>query len=255
MQINWLITFLTSLTIFFASIVHGIAGFGLAQLGMGILPLFRSPQSAAIIFSIVAVFSNFRVWWSVRDSFDFKEYLKPLIGLTVGMPMGLYLFNQMNTEQVKTAIGATLLIAAILIILNNQTKMIEKWFENKDYEPKWLLPISVGLIAGLLGGAVAIPGPPMVFYGTFMAANGLWTNEKMKSIFTAFFGTLMLYRVFSVAVTGDVTGALSLEALIAIPPMLLGSWIGISIFKNISNKWFNWLVIALLILNALILLF
>lgn len=254
MDLDWIITLLTSITIFFASIVHGIAGFGLAQIGMGILPLFRTAKSAAVIFSMVATVSNFRVWWSVRDEFDFKEYIKPVIGLIVGMPLGIYLFNQMNEEQVKTAIGIILIIAVIIITLGKQTNVMKNWFEDKEYEPKWLIPISVGLIAGILGGAVAIPGPPMILYGTFMSASGIWTNKKMKSVFTAFFGTLMLYRVFNVVIANDLTIALTIESFITIPAMLIGSWIGIKIFDNISNKFFNWLVIGLLIINAVILL-
>ncbi|NLC54614.1 MAG: sulfite exporter TauE/SafE family protein [Erysipelothrix sp.] len=254
MNIDWIITLLTSITIFFASIVHGVAGFGLAQFGMGIMPFFRSVESAAIIFSMVATVSNFRIWWSVRDEFDFKEYIKPVIGLLVGMPMGIYIFNQLNEGQIKVAIGIILILGTILIILNKQTKILEKSFKDKKHKPNWFIPIAVGLSAGVLGGAVAIPGPPMILYGTFMAASGLWSNAKMKSIFTAFFGTLMLYRVLSVAVLGDITLSLAIEALITVPAMLLGSWIGIEIFKKISSKIFNWVVIVLLIINALILL-
>ena len=71
MGIELVETILTSVTIFFASIVHGIAGFGLAQVSMGFMPLFRDAASAAVIFSMIAVVSNFRVWFSVREEFDF----------------------------------------------------------------------------------------------------------------------------------------------------------------------------------------
>lgn len=255
MDIQWIDTILTSITIFFASIVHGIAGFGLAQVGMGIMPFFRSAASAAVIFSMVAVVSNFQVWLSVRDEFDVKDWIKPVIGLAVGMPLGIYIFNQLNEEQVKLTIGIVLVIAVILIVLGKQTSVMKKWFEGKKYEPKWILPIIVGFVAGVLGGAVAIPGPPMILYGTFMSSTGLWSSKKMKSIFTAFFGVLMLYRLITVAIQGSVTLSLVIEALIAIPALLLGAWIGIKIFKKISNKIFNWIIVALLALNALVLLF
>lgn len=254
MGIDWLITLLTSITIFFASIVHGIAGFGLAQFGMGIMPLFRTAASAAVIFSIVATVSNFTVWWSVREEFDFKDWIKPVIGLLFGMPIGIYIFNQMNEDQVKLAIGVILIIAAILIVLGKQTNKLDKLFEDRNYEPSWFIPVSVGLVAGILGGAVAIPGPPMILYGSIMTAGGLWSNKKMKSIFTSFFGTLMLYRVINSLIAGDVTLALGVEALIAIPAMLLGTSLGIWIFNKISSKLFNWIVVALMIVNAAILL-
>lgn len=60
---DWLMTLWTALVIFGATVVHGIAGFGLAQISMGVLPLLRSPELASVVFSIVAVVSNARVWW------------------------------------------------------------------------------------------------------------------------------------------------------------------------------------------------
>lgn len=254
MDIQWIETLLTSITIFFASIVHGIAGFGLAQVSMGFMPLFRSAASSAVIFSMVAVVSNFRVWLSVRDEFDVKDWMKPVIGLAAGMPLGLYVFNQMNESQVKIAIGIVLLIAVFLIVLREQTTIMENWFKDREYEPKWAIPILVGFISGILGGAVAIPGPPMILYGAFMVSTGIWSGKKMKATFTAFFGTLMLYRVATVVAQGSVTPSLVVEALIAIPAMLLGAWIGILIFNKIPKKIFQWIVIAMLTINAFVLL-
>ena len=254
MGIEWIKTIMTSVTIFFASIVHGVAGFGLAQLGMGILPLFRTAASSAIIFSMVSIVSNFVVWWSVREEFDVKEWLKPVIGLIVGMPLGLYIFNGMNEAQVKTTIGIVLVVAVIFIVLGKQTDIMANVFKDKKYRPKWALPIAVGFVAGVLGGAVAIPGPPMILYGTFMTSAGLWTNKQMKAIFTGFFGILMVYRVLSTAIQGSITMGLTIEALIAIPALLLGTKLGIMIFDKISSKVFNWIVIAMLALNAVILL-
>lgn len=254
MAIEWMETLLTSVTIFFASIVHGIAGFGLAQVAMGFMPLFRSAASAAVIFSMVAVISNFRIWWSVREEFDVKDWLKPVIGLAAGMPVGLYVFNQLDEGQVQFAIGIVLLIAVAFIIIGKQTSIMKNVFEDKEYKPKWVIPITVGFIAGVLGGAVAIPGPAMILYGTFMASTGQWTGKKMKATFTAFFGVLMLYRVVSVAIQGSITLSLVLEAIIAIPAMLLGAWVGIYIYNKIPNKIFNWVVIGMLTINAFVLL-
>ena len=255
MDIEWINTLYTALTIFVATIVHGIAGFGFAQVSMGAMPLFRSAASAMVIFSMVAVVSNFRVWWSVRESFEWKEWLKPMLGLIAGLPVGLYVFNQMDKQQVRLAIGIVLLLAVVLLVLAKQTKLLKKWVKDSDYEPGWVLPLVVGFIAGILGGAVAIPGPPMILYGTFMAATGKWSHKKMKAIFTAFFGALMLYRVLAVSIQGEMTGSLALEAAIAIPGLLLGAWIGIYIFNKIPQKTFNWVILSLLTVNAFILIF
>lgn len=255
MDISWMDTLFSSITIFIASIVHGIAGFGLAQVAMGIMPLFRTAASAAAIFSIVAVISNFRVWLSVREEFDVKDWIKPVIGLIVGLPLGLYVFNQLDKGQVRIAIGLVLLLAVILIVLGKQTNALKNLFEDKDYSDGWILPLIAGFSAGVLAGAVAIPGPPMILYGTFMVATNNWNGKKMKATFTAFFGTVMLYRVAVISFQGKMNLGLFTEALIAIPAMLLGVYVGIKIFEKIPQKIFNWIVIGMLTINAFILLF
>lgn len=254
MDINWLDTGLTAAVVFFATVVHGIAGFGLAQVSMGLLPLFRTPEAASVIFSIVAIFSNARVWWSVREEFDWRDWAVPVIGLAFGMPVGIYVFSALSKSQLRIAIGITLLVAVVLLAALRQISAVREWLKNTGFEPGWKTGVSAGFLAGLLGGAVAIPGPPMILYGTFMMTAGFWKSGRMKAVFTAFFGTLMLYRTLSLSVTGTVTSAYLLEAAVALPGMFLGAWIGIMIYDRIPRKIFAWVVLAMLTVNAIVLL-
>jgi len=95
----------------------------------------------------------------------------------------------------------------------------------------------------------------MIVYGAFMSASGFWSDEEMKATFTAFFGTLMLYRLGSLTYTGAVTTPLMIEAVVAIPMVFLGAWIGVYIFDHIPERLFQWLVLVLLTVNAFVLLY
>ncbi|MBD3209890.1 sulfite exporter TauE/SafE family protein, partial [Candidatus Micrarchaeota archaeon] len=81
---------LTSAVIFLAALVHGIVGFGYAQVAMGLLPIFRDPGPASVVFTITAVLVNFGIFWSVRNSFRWKDWLFPAVGLLFGMPAGVF---------------------------------------------------------------------------------------------------------------------------------------------------------------------
>jgi uncharacterized membrane protein YfcA len=94
----------------------------------------------------------------------------------------------------------------------------------------------------------------MILYGAFMVAAEYWDSKKMKAVFTAFFGTLMLYRVGSVAITGAVTLSLLVEAAVAVPALFVGAWLGIKIYNVIPERIFSWVVLAMLTVNAVILL-
>lgn len=255
MDINWINTGLSALVIFVATIVHGIAGFGLAQVSMGIMPLFRSPASASAIFSVIAVVSNARIWWSVREDFDWRDWIIPVAGLAVGLPLGIFVFQSLNKSQLRIAIGITLLVAVALIAAVRQSSVVKDWLKEQEFEPDWKIGVVAGFLAGVLGGAVAIPGPPMILYGAFMVAAGFWKGDKMKAIFTAFFGTLMLYRVGSLAVTGEMTVPRLVEAAAALPALFLGAWLGIKIYELIPEDIFSWIVLVMLTINAFVLLF
>lgn len=253
MQFDWLVVALSAGSIFLGTLIHGIAGFGLAQVSMGLMPLFRSPTEASTIFGMVAIISNLRVWWSVRENFDWRDWLIPVAGLAVGLPLGILLLAQISEEQMRLIIGITLILAVILIALFRELKLIEKWVGDREIGNTWYLGLIAGFISGVLGGAVAIPGPSMILYGAFMLATNAWDSKKMKAIFTAFFGTLMLYRSISVTITGGMTLQLFLEALMMLPALFIGAWLGIKIYQVIPDKIFQWIVLGLLTVNAFIL--
>jgi uncharacterized membrane protein YfcA len=106
MTSDWVTTGLSAVVILFAAAVHGIAGFGLAQVSMGIMPLFRSPSSASIIFTATAVVADTGVWWSVRDAFDWEKWFVPAAGPLVGMPLGIYVFSRFDETQMRVATPA-----------------------------------------------------------------------------------------------------------------------------------------------------
>jgi len=255
MTSNWLTTGLSAVVILVASVVHGIAGFGFAQVSMGLMPLFRSPSSASIIFTATAVVSNARVWWSVRKAFDWQRWLVPVVGLAAGLPLGIYVFSRFNEAQMRVAIGSVLVLAVIVVGATQQLDAVTDWIEKKSYRPGKVVGATAGFLAGIFGGAVAVPGPPMIVYGAFMSASGFWSGEEMKATFTAFFGTLMLYRLGTLTYTGAVTTPLMIEAAIAIPMVFAGAWAGVYIFDHIPERLFQWLVLVLLTVNALVLLF
>jgi len=248
-----LITAYTSIIVLLAAIVHSIAGFGFAQVAMGLLPLIRDAQHASVIFNLLAIVTNGRVLWSVKDSFDLKSWGLPVIGLIFGMPVGIYFFQNLKPSQFRLGIGLTLLLAVILIISMRQIDYFKDLMKKSSWEPGPKTAILTGFIAGIFGGSVAIPGPPMIVYGAFLMASNKWKGDRMKAVFTGFFGTLMLYRLSGLVWAGNVTTPLVLEALIAIPAMLIGSALGIWIYEKIPENIFQWIVIVGLTINAFIL--
>ncbi|MFO8133177.1 MAG: sulfite exporter TauE/SafE family protein [Thermoplasmatota archaeon] len=253
MDVAWMTAALTSLVVFIASLVHGIAGFGYAQVAMGLLPLFRSPGPASVVFTITAIAANWRIFWSVRDDFAWKAWTVPVVGLVVGLPIGIYMFQGLDEGLLRLVIGVVLLLSVVFIVVIRQSELFDAWVGQRTVSPGWMWGVTAGFFGGVLGGAVAIPGPPMILYGAFMLAAGFWSDREMKAVLTAFFGTLMVYRLGTLAVTADVTVPLTVEALIALPALLLGAWMGIRVFDRLPQHMFRWIVLGALTVTAVLL--
>jgi len=101
MDIDWIVTLWSALVVLVATTVHGITGFGTGQIAMGVLPFFRDAGSASIVIFI----TNLRVFWSVRDKFNWKDWLIPVPGLAAGLPIGIYLYGAWDEGQLRVAIG------------------------------------------------------------------------------------------------------------------------------------------------------
>jgi hypothetical protein len=56
---------------------------------MEVLPFFRDAGSASIVVSIVVFITNLRIFWSVRDEFNWKDWIIPVAGLAAGLPIGI----------------------------------------------------------------------------------------------------------------------------------------------------------------------
>jgi uncharacterized protein len=255
MDIDWVATGLTAAVVFVATIVHGIAGFGTGQITMGVLPFFRDPGPASVIVSLLVFVTNVRVFWSVRDSFNLRDWLIPVIGMAVGLPVGVYMFGTLDPQGLSVAIGVVMLIGTVLIALTRQVSAINAWIRNSGWQPGPISGVTAGFLSGVTGGAVSIPGPPMIIYGAFLVETEYWEARQMKAIFTAFFATNLLYRLGILLFTGDLTGELAVEALVAAPALFLGTWLGIRLFDRLPKKVFRWFLIVFLLVLSLLLMF
>jgi len=255
MQLDPITTGLTAIVILLATFIHGVAGFGAAQVAMGLLPLFRNPDSSSIIFTYAAIVLNLRVLWSVREEFRLKDWLVPIVGLAIGMPVGIFAFQGLDEVALRVIIGVTLVVGVALIVIMRMTDVGKRWMKQRSESPDKKYGVLAGLLAGILGGSIAIPGPPMILYGSYLLSSEEWTGNQTKAVFTAFFGTLMSYRLVTLAAIGEITLALSLEALLVMPALAIGSGLGILVYSRIDERKFRWLVVIGLAINAVVLIF
>jgi uncharacterized membrane protein YfcA len=252
LEIDW-IYILAFLVIVLSALINGVTGFGFSLFAMGFLPLFIEPASATIICTALALIANIRVFFSVRKNFVIKDFLVPSAGLIIALPIGVYFFRQLDSNQLRLFIGIALLIAVAVMISVNHNRLLNDWLKKGNFRFGNWLGLTAGSLGGFLGGTASIPGPPIILYGTFNVSFNNWTTQRMKAFFNAFFASVMMLRLVNLSITGDITRYDILLSLFCIPAVFIGAWAGIRIFTKTPHSLFNHIVLVLLSANALIL--
>jgi uncharacterized membrane protein YfcA len=187
----------------------------------------------AFVFSLVALV---QLWRDVTP----RALLDLLIGTVVGTPLGVWVLATLPLSALTRLIGLVLVIAVTL--------------ELRGIMPQRLTGrawgFGAGLLAGVIGGAVGTPGPPVVMYATTQG----WSPRTMKGNVMAFFvvnqGAILAGYWWAGLLTPEV---LTVTAGYT-PPALVGVLAGIALFNRVDPLRFRRIVFGLLLLSGLILL-
>ena len=110
--------------------------------------------------------------------------------------------------------------------------------------------LGVGFLAGLVGGAVGTPGPPVIIYATTQG----WSPRTMKANIMGFFvlnqGAILIGYWWAGLLTASV---LTLTLAYALPA-LAGVGAGMALFGRLDPVRFRRVVFALLLVSGLMLL-
>jgi uncharacterized membrane protein YfcA len=109
--------------------------------------------------------------------------------------------------------------------------------------------MTAGVLAGLLGGAIGTPGPPVILY---VVAQG-WNPRAIKATLQAFFlvnqGVIFAGHWWAGLVTRDVVWLAVVYAI----PAAAGFAFGMHLFNRVDQLLFRRLVFALLFVLGLVL--
>jgi uncharacterized membrane protein YfcA len=225
---------------FLASFVLGLAGFGIALVAMAFLPYVMSPVTAIVVLTIYAlVFSVVALGPLWRDVTP-RALGDLAMGSVVGTPLGVWVLATLPLSGLNRLIGLMLVIAVVLELRGVMPRRL----------PGRAWGLGAGFLAGLLGGAVGTPGPPVVTYATTQG----WAPRTLKGNVMAFFvvnqAVILAGFWWADLLTPDVLAVAAAYA----PPALAGVLTGMAMFTRIDPVRFRRLVFGLLLLSGLILL-
>ncbi len=218
-----------------------VSGFGFGIVVMIVLPfIFPTFGEATALAGLVSSISTTYIAIKYRKSIKWKLLIWPLLAYVPINYLAIWLVGELDTSVLKLALGAFLVVLSIYFAF---------FSERMHIKATPLSGMISGGLSGLLGGAFATGGPPMVVY--MLSASG---DDKTMYIATVqcFFALTGYVSAIGRIANGLVTERVLILLPIAALGMALGNLIGGRVYNKLSPLMLRRLVYAFMAVSGVI---
>jgi uncharacterized membrane protein YfcA len=230
------------LVVFAATLIRSTFGFGEALIAVPLLAL-RIPVAIAaplaVLMSVVVAAVIVVCDWR---RIDFRSAAGLVVASLVGIPLGVLLLASTNDAVVKLVLGLVIVIFSIYSLAVDRTR------HQIDDHPGWLL--GCGFVAGILGGAYGMNGPPLVAYGALRR----WAPQQFRATLQGYFLPASLAGLVGYWFIGLWNDAVTRYFLWSLPGVALAILVGGVLNQRMQSGGFFRFVYALLLVIGAILL-
>ena len=212
--------------VFVATVIRSAFGFGEALIAVPLLALYMPLPVAAPLAVLLSITIA-----AVVVAQDWRHiHLRSAAGLVVatvfGIPVGLLVLTHGHQETVKAGLGILIVVFAAYSLMARDSFRLE-------HEHRPLLFLS-GFLAGVLGGAYGMNGPPLVIYGSLRR----WSPQHFRATLQAYFLPASVLGMAGYWSAGLWTRAVTREFLFSIPVMIPAVFLGRAINRRFSDASF-----------------
>ena len=224
---------------FFASLIRSAFGFGESLIAVPLLALYIPLEVAAPLSVLVSI--------TVAGVVVIQDWKKIHIGSAgwllafsvLGIPLGLWLLTSANEQLVKAGLGAVI-IAFSVYSLTGKTPAIKS--------DNWSWLSGCGFLAGILGGAYGLNGPPLVIYGAMRR----WTAQHFRATLQGYFLPASIIGMIGYWLAGLWTPLVTRYYLISLPAVIPAVFMGrIMNHRLHGESFFKYIYAGLLIIGVI----
>lgn len=235
---GWLEIAVSSLALFFGSLVFGATGFGIGMIATPLMLLVYEPQTAIVVTATVGLAVGIRIVTTSWQDIPFRGVLPISIAALCGAPIAVFILK--NAESSVLSIG----IAALLILFAAGS------FIKVEREIPYATPVGIltGFIVGVLLPTTGVAGSLVMLF----LMTGKWERREVRAAMAFFLVSLMTFSIFLFALWGLYTPErLAVIGVIAVPA-ILGLIVGAMLVNRINEKVLNHSVIGIIIVSSVI---
>jgi hypothetical protein len=163
--------------VFVATLVRSAFGFGEALIAVPLLALFIPMRVAAPLAVLVSVTIAAVILAQDWRHIHLRSASWLVISTLFGIPLGLVLLTRSPENLIKAVLGGLILLFALFFLAGKAQ------FRLHHDSRRWLL--TCGFLAGILGGAYGMNGPPLVIYGSPAQLDSAALPRHIAGVFPA----------------------------------------------------------------------
>jgi uncharacterized protein len=221
--------------IFIATIFRSAFGFGESLIAVPLLALWL-PLNVAVPLSVLVSVTIAGVV-VVQDwrKIHFRSAGGLIFYTLIGIPLGIWLMQSAEERIVKVILGLIIIIFSIYLLIGKPLS------ELKTNSFPWLF--GCGFLAGILGGAYGLNGPPLVIYG----AKKRWSAQHFRATLQGYFLIASMIGIIGYWLAGLLVPSVIRYYLFSIPVLLPAVLIGRMINHRLhGDKFFRYVYVVLL---------
>jgi uncharacterized protein len=223
----------TTVVVFAAGFLRGFTGFGFGLSAVPALTLFLEPREIVPVTVILAAVVGLQLLRRVWSQADWPSVKLLVAGAAAGTPFGAWLLTALPADAMRAVIGGVCIVAVLLLSRGYQLRTV----------PGRPARFGLGAASGLINGATAMGGPPVIVY--FLAhPSGVAVGRASLLVFFFFSSTL---GIGVQAAAGLVTTRVLILALLMFPVMALGNGLGDRWFSKAGDRHYRRVALTFLL--------
>jgi hypothetical protein len=215
-----------------AGFVRGYSGFGFSAMLVAASSLVTNPLNFVAVVVILETVMSLQAARGAGPDVDWKRVGWLLAGAAIGLPLGLWVLTGVGEDTARAVISAYVLAMCAVLLVGWRLAAEARGARANG-------------VAGLVSGLANAPGMGGLPVAAFFAAQPM-PAAVFRATLIAYFPLLDLYSAPLYWLAGLVSWDTLWAALLALPPTLLGNWLGGRHFFGTDPQDFRRMAILLL---------
>ena len=232
---------LFGLVVLLAHFLEGITGFGCTVLALPFCIMLTGIKTAKPVLTVCGLLLCLYVVIVSYKDILWKQYLRIMIFVGLGLPIGMWIFNKFPENVLKNILAVFMIVISIrgLIICYRKNK-VTKPINNSVLN-------FILFIGGCIHGAFTSGGPLVIIY----AAEKLKNKSNFRSTLCMVWVSLNSIIIAQSFVKGDITPEVTKLLLYSLPFLIVGGLLGNFAHHKIKDTIFSKIMYVVLFISAM----